>query len=256
MAQSQVRCGVGSSHFLIEILIAVNASREIARAKIGKLEKALEVVGECKRLVVEALKAELDSAKRPPNQRRGRRMSEVHPEVRDTHQVVMRNGPPRQSLSKKRRIVSNVVRSSKHSSPIPMRTQPRFQRHLQKCRGGRCPHVVSRIVGVESVADVTQIAASQFRFETVLATHAASLKQGESLQLRLCRECVGCLGGRSGGPACGSRGRGQSDRFCGASAEQVCHSGSHRGRHQKRSGWFDGGGWRCEVFALTADDLA
>ena len=139
----------------------------------------------------------------------------------------MRNAPPRQSLSKKRRIVSNVVRSSKHSSPIPMRTQPRFQRHLQKCRGGRCPHVVSRIVGVESVADVTQIAASQFRFETVLSTHAASLKQGESLQLRLCRECVGCLGGRSGGPACGSRGRGQSDRFCGASAEQVCHSGSH-----------------------------
>ena len=32
---------VGSSHFLIEILIAVNASREIARAKIGKLEKGI-----------------------------------------------------------------------------------------------------------------------------------------------------------------------------------------------------------------------
>ena len=47
-----------------------DASRELARAKIAKLEKALEVMGECKGPAIEALKAELertrDSAKRPP----------------------------------------------------------------------------------------------------------------------------------------------------------------------------------------------
>ena len=117
-----------------------DASREVARAKIATLEKALEVMGECQAPAVEALKAELErtrgAAKRPP----------INVEVDECRKFIQRSEKRIQELdaeraaespSRKRRIASNGWRSSKHNSSIPMRTQLRFQRPLQKCRGCR-----------------------------------------------------------------------------------------------------------------------
>ena len=65
-------------------------------------------------------------------------------------------------------------------------------RHVQR-------HVVPQIAGVASAADVTQIAASQFSNETVLATHAALVEARRKFAVVFVHEDV--FGGKSGGPA-------------------------------------------------------
>ena len=125
------------------------ASRELAVAKIAKLEKALGVMGECKRPAVEALKAELErtqASENPGLGEPGPRPRDLQSTSRSTNvgssfrgqknasKSWMRNVPPRQLYSKKQRIVFNGWRSSKHSSPIPMRTQPRAYLAIGKRR--------------------------------------------------------------------------------------------------------------------------
>ena len=74
--------------------------------------------------------------------------------------------------------------------------------------------------------------------ETVPATHAAVVEAGREFAVASVSEDVGCFGGRSGGPACGSRGRGHPIDFVVPVRNSLPFWIPLRA-NQKRSGWID-----------------
>ena len=69
------------------------------------------------------------------------------------------------------------------SRGVPVEISEPLVRHVQR-------HVGPRVAGVESVADVTQIAASQFSLETVPATHVALFEAGREFAVASVSEDV------------------------------------------------------------------
>ena len=98
--------------------------------------------------------------------------------------------------------VASVAQWTESGCPVEILSDEEpLVRHVQR-------HVVPRIAGVESVADVTQIVASEVNLvEAGREFAVASVSEDvlDALEADL----------------------GPSDRYCGASAEQVCHSRSH-----------------------------